>query len=129
MPGVTDHANVLIRSPPIAIPRGKLVRIEGWVRVDEPLIQSSDGLIVFDSLGGPQLAHRFRQTDGWERFESFRVSSGEMPVTVSFTLTGLGKVQIDELSVTTLLEDDRISQSRTFGTATSGSTGIIRQTR
>ena len=108
----SGQANVLVRSSPIEIPRGQLVRIEGWVRVDKPLSQASDGLMIFDSLGGPRLAHRIRQTNGWERFESFRISSGEAPVTISLALTGMGQALIDGLVVQTQPLGDRLSWSR-----------------
>ena len=40
-------------SAAIPIQSGQLVRIHGWIRVDQPITGSLDGFVVRDSLGGP----------------------------------------------------------------------------
>ena len=72
---------------------------------------SVDGLLVFDSYGGPALAERVNKTESWRRLVLYRIvpppqtsndgTSGESPppLTVTFALTGLGEAQIDSVSI------------------------------
>ena len=89
----------------MAAPAGKLIAISAQVWVPEPITGSVDGLLVFDSLGGPALAERVGPSKDWRRLVLYRIvppeSAGE-PVTVTFALSGLGEARIDDVSVTPL---------------------------
>ena len=52
---------------------------------------SSDGLLVFDSLGGSDLGDRIRLTQGWREFTLYRAVPQTGELTVTFALTGLGE--------------------------------------
>ena len=101
-PVVVETPPVWVTTPPIAAPPGKLVEISAMVRVEKPIIGSVDGLMVFDSLGGPALAERVGPTKTWRRLVLYRVVPADMadePLTVTFALTGLGAAEIDEVSI------------------------------
>ncbi|MFM8436320.1 MAG: hypothetical protein ACKOBP_13480, partial [Planctomycetia bacterium] len=104
-PEVVETPPVWITTPPIQPPTGKLLEIEARVWVPQPVTGSVDGLLVFDSLGGPALAERVGQTAGWRRLVLYRIvpqdAAGE-PFTVTFALTGLGEARIDEVAVRVL---------------------------
>lgn len=90
---------VWINSATTPISAGQLIRIHLWVRIDNPIVDSLDGLMIFDSLGGPLLAQRIRQTNGWQDVTLFRKATRPHPLIVTFALTGIGDVAIDELVV------------------------------
>jgi len=104
-PDVVETPPVWITTPPIAAPTGKLLEIEARVWVPQPIKGSVDGLLVFDSLGGPALAERVGRTSGWRRLVLYRIvpqeAAGE-PFTVTFALTGIGEARIDEVAVRVL---------------------------
>ncbi|NCA10672.1 hypothetical protein EBR56_02500 [bacterium] len=110
-PDVVETPPVWITTPPIQPPAGKLLEIEARVWVPQPVKGSVDGLLVFDSLGGPALAERVGQTPAWRRLVLYRIvpqeDAGE-PFTVTFALTGLGEARIDEVAVRVL---DRASNA------------------
>ena len=101
-PVVVETPPVWITSPPIAAPTGKLLQIEARVWVPQPVKGSVDGLLIFDSIGGPALAERVGMTPGWRRLVLYRIvpadATGE-PLTLTFAMTGLGAARIDDVSI------------------------------
>lgn len=91
-----------ITSAPVPVRQGQLVRIHGWVHVPRPLAASDEGLLVFDSIGGPDLGDRIRVTQGWREFTLYRAVPQSGDVTITFALTGIGEASIDDLSVALL---------------------------
>jgi transposase len=104
-PVVLETPPVWITTPPLAAPAGKLVEISAQVMVPQAITGSVDGLLVFDSLGGPALAERVGPTGDWRRLVLHRIvppeAAGE-PLIVTFALSGLGEARIDDVSVRTL---------------------------
>ncbi|MFZ4731041.1 MAG: hypothetical protein ACOYK7_00715 [Pirellulales bacterium] len=104
-PAVVETPPVWITTPPVAAPSGKLLQIEARVWVPKPIRGSVDGLMVFDSLGGPALAERVGSAAGWRRLVLHRIvpddGLGE-PLVLTFALTGLGEARIDEVSIRVL---------------------------
>jgi hypothetical protein len=100
-PVVLETPPVWITTPPLSAPPGKLVEIEAQVAVDEPIRGSVDGLLVFDSLGGPALAERVGQTKGWRRLVLYRIVPADTtePLVVTFALTGLGTARLDAVAI------------------------------
>ncbi len=94
-----ETAPVWITTPPVTLEAGQLVRIRGWVRVPQPITGSRDGLLIVDSLSGPALAQRVRETSGWQEFTLYRFAPESGPLIVTFALTGLGEVYLDDLSI------------------------------
>jgi hypothetical protein len=94
-----DTTALWVVSPPVRVEPGQLVRVSGCVRIDQELAGSVDGLMIYDSLGGPELAHRFRATDGWQPFVLYRFTDRPDHLTVTLSLHGLGEVLVDDLAV------------------------------
>jgi hypothetical protein len=104
-PVVIETPPVWITTPPLAAPAGKLIEISAQVMVPAPITGSVDGLLVFDSLGGPALAERVGPTRDWRRLVLHRIVPPEMagePLVLTFALSGLGEARIDDVSVRTL---------------------------
>jgi len=98
-PTALEGPPLRIVSPPVPVRRGQLLRIHGWVRVPEQITASSDGLLVYDSVGGPALGERFQVTEGWQEFAFYRAAPTDGGVSLTCALTGLGEAALDELSV------------------------------
>jgi hypothetical protein len=101
-PIVVETPPVWVTTPAVATAPGTLLEISARVRVPERITGSVDGLLVFDSLGGPTLAERVGKTVAWRRLVLYRIVAGpgvRDPVTVTFALTGLGTAEIDEVSI------------------------------
>jgi hypothetical protein len=58
--------------------------------------------MIVDSLGGPPLAERVHETEGWQEFTLYRAATQSGPMTVTFTLTGLGTACLDDVSISLL---------------------------
>jgi hypothetical protein len=104
-PVVLETPPVWITTPPLAAPAGKLLEISARVWVPKPIKGSVDGLLVFDSLGGPALAERIGVTRDWARLALYRIVPAEAagePLVVTFALTGMGEALIDDVSVRVL---------------------------
>lgn len=89
-------------SPPVSVYAGQIVYIGGQVRIEEPLTEHPDGLLVYETLEGPLGALRWREPaeDGdWQTFQMIREvrESGELRVVME--LRGLGNVSIDDIRV------------------------------
>lgn len=110
-PQIFERPLVWITSSPIPVRQGQLVRIDASVNVPRPLGGSSEGLLVFESLGGPDLGDRIRLTQGWRELTLYRAVPQTGELTVTFALTGLGEASIDDLSVR-LLDPDPIRPVR-----------------
>jgi len=102
-PAAIETPPVWVTTPPLAVPTGKLVEITARIRVAAPITASVDGLLVFDSLGGPALAERVGPTGDWRRLVLQRVATADAePLVVTFALSGLGAAEIDAVSVRVL---------------------------
>jgi len=104
-PVVVETPPVWITTPPLAAPAGQLLEISARVWVPAPIGGSVDGLLVFDSLGGPALAERIGVTRDWTRLTLYRIVPGDAdagPLVVTFAVTGLGEALIDDVAVRVL---------------------------
>jgi len=98
-PAVLESTPLSITSPAVPVEAGELVRIQGWVQVPAAITGSVDGLMVVDSLSGEALAERIGQTDGWRQFTLYRVALRSGHMNVTFSLTGLGEVWLDDVTI------------------------------
>ena len=98
----SDAPPIRVTSAPVPIRPGQLVRIHGWVRIDEPITGTLNGFVVRDSLGGSALCQRIYQTRGWQEFTLFRAAANADQVQVDFELYGTGQVWLDDVTVSTL---------------------------
>ena len=101
-----ENPEVLVESPPswitspaVTTQGGELVRIHGWVRVPKPITGSVDGLLIIDSLSGEPLAERIGKTAGWEEFTLYRVATEQGQITITFALSGIGEVWLDDVTI------------------------------
>lgn len=94
-----ETAPLWVTTPPVSVPPGQLVCISGWVRVPEPITGSFDGLLIVDSLGGPALAERVKETMNWQEFTLYRVAPESGQLSVTFALTGFGEAWLDEIRI------------------------------
>ena len=90
---------VWIRSPNAPIRAGQTFRVSGFVRIDSPLVDSFDGLMIYESVTGKEGAITIGRTDGWERFTLFGTAVRDQHLTVDFELTGLGEAMIDDVEI------------------------------
>jgi hypothetical protein len=97
--GLLETPPVWITTAPAPVESGQIVRVRGWVEVPAPISGSVDGLLVFDSIGGPDLADRIGQTRGWQEFSLYRIAPQTGPITVTFALSGVGLARIDDVTI------------------------------
>jgi hypothetical protein len=94
-----NSAPLWVVTHPVPVEQGQIIEISGWVRVDEPIQASIDGLQILDSLGGPELALTVQQAADWQHFRIIRGVPEATELRVTFALAGLGKAQIDGVMV------------------------------
>ena len=92
---------IWIESAEVHVKRGQLVRIHGMVNVSN-MSASGDGLMITDSLGGPDIALRIQKTDGWQKFTIYRAASRNGKVRIKIAMTGIGVAKIDEVTIRTM---------------------------
>jgi hypothetical protein len=97
--GLVETPPVWITTAAVPVESGQLVRIRGWVDVPAAISGSVDGLMIFDSLAGPELAQRVGQTRGWQEFSLYRIAPQTGAMTVTFALTGIGAARIDDVAI------------------------------
>jgi hypothetical protein len=110
-PAVVETPPLWITTPPVPVQAGDLVCIQGWVQVPAAITGSVDGLLVIDSLSGETLAQRIGQTNGWQQFTLYRAVPEASRVSVTFALSGLGEVWLDDVTIHCL------EPARPFGAA------------
>lgn len=98
-PSALLTAAAWIQTAPVDVHPGDLVRIHGWVKIGKPLDDLGDGLLIYDSAGGSQLALRIRQAGSWQPFVIYRGIDQSQGLTVTCALAGYGEVQLDDFSV------------------------------
>jgi hypothetical protein len=98
-PGLVESPPIWVTSPDTYVAAGELVRVTGWVRVPIEPAGSVDGVLVFDSLGGSELAARLHQANDWQRVVLYRVAQQAGNVRVTIALTGMGEVWIDDFVI------------------------------
>jgi hypothetical protein len=98
-PSLIETAPLWITSPAVPVGAGQTVRIRGWVRIQRPIVGSIDGLMILDSLTGEALAERISRTEGWKEFVLYRAAPQDGRLAVTFALTGLGEVWLDDVQI------------------------------
>ncbi len=98
-PVVVETPPVWITSPALPVEAGQLVCIRGWVQIPAAVTGSVDGLLIIDSLSGEALAQRIGQTDGWQEFTLYRAAPESGRMSVTFALSGLGEVWLDDVTI------------------------------
>ena len=94
-----DVTPIWLSSPQFDIQKKQFFRIEGWIKIDRKIENSHDGFMIIDSVGGPILAHREYETNGWKKFTIERIAANDSGLQLVFALTGTGKVELAGLSI------------------------------
>lgn len=98
-PQVVEKPPVVVTTPKLRVRSGQLVQISGMMRLVNPVLGSVEGVMVYDNIGGTGSALRYNGKTGWYRFSMIRAVPKTGDLTLTFALTGLGEVQIDNLRV------------------------------
>jgi hypothetical protein len=98
-PAMIEMPPLWISSPAVPVTQGQIVRIHGWVNIPTAITGSVDGLMVVESLTGEEMALRIDKTPGWQEFTMYRVVPQSGPIALTFVLTGLGKVWLDDVTI------------------------------
>ncbi|MGC3970179.1 MAG: hypothetical protein QM775_23475 [Pirellulales bacterium] len=96
---VTDSPPLWIVSPAVAVKAGDVVRVSGWVYVPEEIAGGKERFLVFDSIGGENLAERFDKTPGWQRFTYHRMAPVDGEITLTAALGGAGTALLDDVTI------------------------------
>lgn len=94
-----ERTRVEMVSPPVPVRPGQVVRIRGLIKLPSAVAGSVDGAMVYDSLGGESLALRFKNASDWQKFVLYRPVNQETDLRVHLVMSGLGRVQFDDLQV------------------------------
>ena len=97
---VMESSLVWVNSPSVTSHAHQIIKIQGVVNVPTDVVGSSDGVMIFDSLGGPELGYRVSKTNGWEPFVLYRAAENRQSVSLTVALTGLGEVLLDNIVIT-----------------------------
>jgi hypothetical protein len=101
-PASLEWPPLWITSPAVPVRTGQIVRIHGWINVPTAITSSVDGLMVVESLTGEEMALRLNRTKGWQDFTMVRIVPQDGPLMVTFSMTGLGEVRLDDLTIEVL---------------------------
>jgi hypothetical protein len=105
-PVALERTYVSVQSPAVELPPGTLVRITAWVRIPSNLTGSTDGALLFDSVGGEALAVRLTGATKWRRYAFYREVPASGKVSVTMALTGLGEAYFDDVKIEPLVARD-----------------------
>ena len=98
-PATIEMPPIWITSPAVPVEAGQIVRIHGWVNVPTAITGSVDGLLVVESLTGEEMALRLDKTKGWREFTMLRIVPQSGSLALTFAMTGLGEVRLDDLTI------------------------------
>ncbi len=102
-PAAIERSQLALSSPAVKLPPGTLVQVSGWVCIPEPITASSDGALMYDSVGGESLAIRLSDPTPWKKFTVYRRIPASGTINVTLTMTGLGTVYFDDIRVEPLV--------------------------
>jgi hypothetical protein len=101
-PVAPESPPISIVSAPVPVQRGQILRIHGWVRLPSAIQGSLEGLTIYDSLAGSDLAERIYEAPNWREFTLYRAAPRDGSATITFALTGAGEAWIDQVTVNLL---------------------------
>jgi hypothetical protein len=101
-PAVIEFPPMRVSSPAVPVQAGQIVWIHGWVNVPTAIAGSVDGLMVVESLTGEEMALRLDKTNGWREFSMLRIVPQSGPLSLTLSMTGLGEVRLDDLTIEVL---------------------------
>ncbi|PHS02855.1 MAG: hypothetical protein COA78_20150 [Blastopirellula sp.] len=90
---------IKVISAPIDVSPGQLILVRGWFRIDQPLASKSDGLIIYDSIGGKELALHVHEAPQWKEFSLIRAVGQQKEMRLHFELESVGDVYLDDITM------------------------------
>ena len=98
-----------VSTPAMPVRMGEMICVNGWIRIPHPLESTVDGLMIFDSLGGEELALRFlRREREWREFVFYRIVPEDGNYYIFFALGGFGEVHLDDIRVSSVQFDTQV---------------------
>jgi hypothetical protein len=95
-------AAMRVTSPPLDVPMGAMVYIQGVLRIDSSTVESQSGLLVSDSAGGESLGQLISANDPsqyeWRRFELIRFVTKPGGIRIHFETRGQVQAFLSELN-------------------------------
>lgn len=98
LPGGYAGTTLQIRSPPIRYPAKTAIRIDARLRT-LGFGGPDQGVLTYDSIGGPELGVLVRATPDWQNVRLYRQTAEEGELSVLFELIGAGEVAIDDVQI------------------------------
>ena len=99
-----ERTFLAVESAPVRLPPGTLVRVSGWVKIQNTIRLTADGVLFYDDIGGEPLAVRLLSTDGkWKQFRLYRRVPASGQVSLTAALTGVGVAYFDDLRIEPLV--------------------------
>lgn len=105
-----ERTFLAVNSPAVTLPPGTLVKISAWMRVPEAITASADGALFYDSAGGEPLSVRLTEASDWRQYTLYRRVPASGQIFVTLAMTGLGRVQFDDVRIEPVHE--KITASR-----------------
>lgn len=99
VPAALDAAMPALVSAPIPVREGDLVRIRFWLRVPTSVQGNLDGFVIYDSIGGRDLAITQSEPQEWKQFTLYRHVERSGSLTITMGLAGVGDAFVDALHV------------------------------
>lgn len=100
-PLVVSETPVQIRTGPVRVEPGQVVRVSFWLRIPNKIVSNLDGVVIYDSIGGPEQGLRLTgPLPGWTQFQLLREVREPSDLTLTVALAGLGEVLIDDVDIT-----------------------------
>ena len=97
IPVLLSGTPISIKTPPMAIKAGEILRVRGRVRVPVSPAGSLEGVTIYEGLTGSRL--HWKRTDGWKNFEILREAGEDTEFSLKLALHGLGEARFDDLEV------------------------------
>ncbi|KAA5546095.1 hypothetical protein FYK55_04140 [Roseiconus nitratireducens] len=88
----------VLSSPPVSLKKNQAVRIDAMIRTIG-FGAPHQGVLVYDSLGGPEMGVLVRGATEWTPVRLYRQSFGQEDLKVHFEIIGDGEAIVDEVSV------------------------------
>jgi hypothetical protein len=98
LPGGYAGTTLQIRSPLIRYPAKTAIRIDARLRT-LGFGGPDQGVLTYDSIGGPELGVLVRATPDWQNVRLYRQTAEEGELSVLFELIGAGEVAIDDVQI------------------------------
>jgi hypothetical protein len=99
LPASLDPMLAALVSKPIPVKADDVLRIRFWLRIPSGVQGSTEGAIIYDSVGGAALAITQAEPLEWKQYTLYRHATRSDTMTITIGLTGIGDIYVDDLVV------------------------------